>query len=67
MEEKIEKVFSRKLSIRQCQDPGDPVAWGVFYGDRLIGPHRTKRAARFALEDAEELRLAMYDFFYSED
>lgn len=67
MEEKIEKVFSRSLSIRQCQDPGNPVAWGVFYGDRLIGSHRTKRAARFALEDAEELRLAIYDVLFFED
>lgn len=67
MEEKIRKMFERNLSIRQCQDPGDPVAWGVFYGDRLIGSHRSKRAARFGLEDAEELRLAMFDFLYSED
>lgn len=67
MEEKIEKVFSRSLSIRQCQEPGDHVAWGVFYGERLIGSHRTKRAARLALEDAEELRLAIYDVLFFED
>lgn len=66
MEEKIERVFSRKLSIRQCQDPGATVAWGVFYGDRLIGSHKTKRAARYALEDAEELRLAIYDVLFFE-
>lgn len=67
MEERIEKVFSRELSIRQCQDPGAPVAWGVFYGDRLISAHKTKRAARFALVDAEELRLAIYDVLFFED
>lgn len=67
MEEKIERMFSRKLSIRQCQDPGEPIAWGVFYGDRLIGSHKTARAARFALEDAEELRGAFYDVLFMED
>lgn len=67
MEEKIERVFERKLTIRQCQEPGDPIVWGVFYGDRLIGSHKTKRAARFALEDAEELRLAIHDVLFSED
>lgn len=67
MEEKIERVFERKLTIRQCQEPGDPIVWGVFYGDRLIGTHRSKHAARCALGDAEELRLAIYDVLFFED
>lgn len=60
-------MLNRKLTIRQCQDPGDPIVWGVFYGDRLIGAHKTKRAARFALEDAEELRSAIFDVLFSDD
>lgn len=67
MEEKIEKMMRRSISIRQCQDPGDHVAWGVFYGDRLISAHKTERAARIAQMDAVELRLAIYDVLRSED
>lgn len=67
MEEKIEKMMRRSISIRQCQDPGDQVAWGVFYGDRLIGAHKTRRAARIAQEDAIELRALIYDVLTYED
>lgn len=67
MEEGIYRMLSRKLSIRQCQDPGEHVVWGVFFGDRLIGSHETKRAARLALEDAEELRAAIFDVIFSDD
>lgn len=67
MEEKIEKMMRRSISIRQCQDPGEKIVWGVFYGDRLIGTHRSKHAARCAVGDAEELRLAIHDVLFSED
>lgn len=67
MEERIFEMLNRRLSIRQCKDPGDNVAWGVFYGDRLIAPHETERAARIALVDAVELRAAIYDVLVSED
>lgn len=67
MEDKIEKVFERRLVIRKMERLGDSVKWGVFYGDRLICTNSTKRAARIALENAEELRLAIYDVLFFED